>query len=67
MFMADPKQTLFTPDQAIAATLGPGTCHDTWDTDLTGRLRFQCSECGAVSLEIVPRFCPNCGRKVVGE
>lgn len=56
-----------TPEQAIEATLGPGTCHDTWDTDLTGRLRFQCSECGAVSLEIVPRFCPNCGRRVVDE
>lgn len=65
-----------TPEQAIAATLGAtdarptqvessGTCHDVWDVELTGRLRFQCSECGAVSLEITPRFCPVCGRKVV--
>ena len=43
-----------------------GTCHDVWDTELTGRLRFQCSECGGVSLEITPHFCPCCGRKVGG-
>lgn len=43
------------------------TCRNVWDVELTGRLRFQCSECGAVSLEITPRFCPNCGTKVVGE
>lgn len=47
------------------ATLGRGECHDTWDVELTGRLRFQCSECEAVSLEIAPRFCPVCGRRVV--
>ena len=44
-----------------------GTCCDIWDTELTGRLRFKCSVCGGVSLEIMPRFCPNCGRKVVDE
>ena len=67
-----------TPEQAIAATLGScncsdnctnsertGTCHNVWDVELTGRLRFQCSECGGVSLEITPNFCPVCGRKVV--
>jgi rubrerythrin len=67
-----------TPAQAIAATLGScncsdnctnsertETCHDVWDTELTGRLRFQCSECGGVSLEITPNYCPICGRKVV--
>lgn len=68
--------TRATPAQAIAATLGAtdakptqvessGTCHDVWNVELTGRLRFQCSECGAVSLEITPRFCPACGKKVV--
>lgn len=41
------------------------TCHNVWDIELTGRLRFQCSECGGVSLEIKPNFCPVCGRKVV--
>lgn len=73
------KVSLFdiTPEQAIAATLGScnctndctngertGTCHNVWDIELTGRLRFQCSECGAVSLEITPNFCPVCGRRV---
>ena len=52
------------PAQAIEATLGRVTCHNVWDTKLTGRLRFQCSGCGAVSVEITPRFCPNCGREV---
>lgn len=55
------------PEQAIEATLGRGTCHNVWDVELTGRLRFQCSECKAVSLEITPRYCPNCGAKVVEE
>ena len=54
-----------TPEQAIEVTLGRGTCHDIWDIELTGRLRFQCSECKGVSLDIAPRFCPVCGRKVV--
>lgn len=43
------------------------TCHNVWDVELTGRLRFQCSECKAVSLEITPRYCPVCGAKVVDE
>lgn len=41
------------------------TCKNTWDVNLTGRLRFQCSECRSVSLEITPNFCPACGAKVV--
>lgn len=28
-------------------------------------LRFMCDACGGVSLEIVPSYCPCCGRKVV--
>ena len=66
-----------TPEQAIVATLGRGTCRDknrrfnTWE----------CSECGATVLLMfddfgepsycvdgvadVPRYCPNCGRRVV--
>ena len=65
-----------TPEQAVAATLGQGTCRDS-------NKRFdawQCSECGATLLLMfddydeptysvdgvadVPRFCPNCGRRV---
>lgn len=70
-------QALLTPEQAIVATLGRGTCRDknrrfnTWE----------CSECGATVLLMfddfgepsycvdgvadVPRYCPNCGRRVV--
>lgn len=60
-----------TPEQAIAATLGAGTCHN-----VSYRLdesRFHCSECErggwwedvADGRDKVPRYCPNCGRKVV--
>ena len=64
-FVLDAGRVSMTLEQLIAATLRRGTCHDVWDIELTGRLRFQCSECGAVSLEITPNFCPVCGRKVV--
>lgn len=58
-----------TPEQAIESwnTRAEKTCHDTWDIELTGRLRFKCSECGAVSLDITPRYCPACGARVVEE
>lgn len=55
-----------TPQQAIEATLGRGTCKD------VGRYCFSCSECGWVANEphhvlggFWPNYCPNCGRKVV--
>lgn len=59
-----------TPEQAIDATLGRGTCH----IDLVGyderEDRFQCRSCDwSMRLKRVtwPRFnyCPNCGRAVV--
>ena len=52
------------PEQAIAATLGRGTCHKVLDFDGAAWI---CSECGE---HIGPRrwnFCPNCGRKVMDE
>lgn len=60
----------FTPAQAIAATLGPKTCHEVKiDRHYRG-----CSECGyrweymyAVGWQIGPNFCPNCGAKVMEE
>ena len=70
-----------TPEQAVAATLGPGTCRDVRSEDAT--IAFECSECGCwVAYDeywetgiyiqgegqqphIHPRYCPNCGRKVV--
>ena len=70
-----------TPEQAVEATLGRGTCHDTQEDEE----RFCCSECGSRSHIATeyrkfdeygnksehflfvdnPRFCPSCGRKVV--
>ena len=69
--------TGITPEQAVAATLGRGTCRDS-------NKRFDawlCSECGATLLLMfddcgeptysvdgvadVPHYCPNCGRKVM--
>ena len=59
-----------SPEQAVAATLGPGTCH----IDLVGynerEDRFQCRSCDWsmwFKHGTWPHFnyCPNCGRKVV--
>ena len=55
-----------TPEQAIDATLGRGTCRD------VGRYAFVCSECGWASDEprhvlggFWPSYCPKCGKRVV--
>lgn len=62
-------QLTFTPEQAIAATLGAGTCRNV-DADQGW---FGCSECGCIcSVDWygsgfgTPNYCPNCGRKVEG-
>ena len=59
-----------TPEQAIDATLGAGTCrrirgHRSYRTQ--GGYRIECSECGYGLADRRYRYCPNCGRKVVGE
>lgn len=71
-----------TPEQAIAATLGAGTCRDLGGTGANGEQVFNCSECGCVLslydsdgtntlctrfIYDYPRYCPECGRKVVDE
>lgn len=80
-----------TPEQAIAATLGRGTCRNVAESDEYSDRPFTCSECGArgpmgngtyhiasswamedgthVFADSWPvwKYCPNCGRKVVGE
>lgn len=71
-----------TPEQAVAATLGPGTCRDVRSEDAT--IAFECSECGCwvaydeywetgiyiqgegQQAHIHPHYCPNCGKRVVG-
>lgn len=57
-----------TPAQAIAATVGAGTCKNDWEPSD----KFRCSECGMQILGLstgmttpVPiRFCPWCGRRI---
>ena len=70
-----------SPEQAIEATLGRGTCSivKTWsDSDFVDGWRYRCSECMCFIpfIERDPEtgdvisaanYCPNCGRKVVGE
>ena len=62
--------TSVTPEQAIEATLGRGTCHNVHEppkgTTFWPSPHFKCSECGAthVSMEYV-FYCPNCGRRIV--
>lgn len=65
-----------TPEQAITATLGVGTCHMEL-TELRGPAYtdvYLCSECGEeVMVGTVmgeserPKWCPWCGRKVVDD
>lgn len=58
-----------TPEQAIAATLGTGTCRNT----APSYLDFLCSECGFVHYHSDENdsgdgnewhYCPNCGRRI---
>lgn len=60
----------FTPEQAIAVTLGRGECHKVRVHEEIED-EMHCSECGrflgfAGDIGAFPyNFCPNCGRKVV--
>ena len=65
-----------TPEQAIAATLGRGTCHPVASDNLTesegtGDAWADCSECGHLLCVLtdpssqMPNYCPNCGARVV--
>lgn len=70
-------RSYMTPEQAVAATLGPGTCHNI--SPKLGNDEFTCDECLArvygsggqwfdVNWEYHKfNYCPNCGRKVVVE
>ena len=57
----DVNMSCLTTEQAIAATIGSGECHD---VAIEGEW-FECSECRTVKRLIHPNFCPNCGRRVV--
>ena len=59
-----------TPQQAIAATLGAGTCRMIYDEEASGdelwpTEEYYCSECGKHVYTGKPNFCPNCGRRCV--
>ena len=66
-----------TPEQAIDATLGRGTCRDLAETpDYRYKTQFECSECGYEYSSVGGfgcdygdepdfRYCPNCGKAVV--
>ena len=71
-------QANFTPEQAIEATLGRGTCHPVANDNLnesegTGDAWANCSECGYLLCVLtdpsspMPNYCPSCGRKVVDD
>lgn len=67
-----------TPEQAVAATLGNGTCSivKTWsDSDYVDDWRYRCSECGGFipvnerdpdtgDVINAANYCPNCGKAV---
>ena len=61
------SQGPMTPEQAIAATVGVGTCRNVSDPP-SG---FLCSECGwgdfdePTHLLKDANFCPNCGREII--
>ena len=59
-----------TPEQAIAATLGTGTCHiKPWkmerDTGFYDCMECECGYVSDVSDWAKWHFCPNCGRRIV--
>ena len=56
-----------TPAQAVEATLGRGTCRNSNETMKSGDYGFLCSECGAFDDAANPKYCHECGRKVVDE
>ena len=63
---------VITPEQAIDATLGRGTCHAVFEVDAMSeddRIgEFVCSECGetfGVGRDQLPHYCPACGKRVV--
>lgn len=61
-----------TPEQAVDATLGRGTCHAVFEVDAMSEDErigeFVCSECGETFGDVrdqLPHYCPACGKRVV--
>ena len=60
--------------RAVAAwnTRAERTCHMEYNEDWSGdelypTEAYQCSECGRITQEGLPNYCPSCGAKVVDE
>lgn len=71
-------QANLTPEQAVEATLGMGTCEilgydDGYDEGVDGEMYQYADPRYFLSCEheaygsVVPKYCPECGRKVVDE
>lgn len=63
-------ERVMTPEQAVAATLGPGTCRMQRFESGTNMTRYgwSCSECGMRAIGFgAPSYCPTCGRRVKHE
>ena len=60
-----PAERFVTPEQAIAATMERGTCHLLPSSDGG----YGCDRCYTwfPSMKEKPRFCPNCGARVVSD
>lgn len=57
-----------TPEQAVEATLGRGTCKMEKKYDGLARGWWECSECGGVAPAPDKfSYCPYCGRRVANE
>jgi hypothetical protein len=61
-----------TPEQAVAATMGKGTCRNVHepprDATFWPAPHFKCSRCGATYVSTdYAYYCPSCGRKVRDE
>ena len=60
---------MVTPEQAVEATLGRGTCRmeHLWSDDIDG-VCWWCKACDKPAFthgDFPPDYCPNCGAKVV--
>lgn len=58
-----------TPEQAVEATLGGGTCRFKWSLARNGWADHTCSECGYrentdIHVSLGWHYCPNCGRRI---
>jgi len=59
------KCTVMTPEQAVEATLGRGTCEMEYVSDF---MSWHCKSCDMMDMaprNPKPRYCKWCGRKVV--